>query len=124
MIRRPPRSTLFPYTTLFRSLPGPKHARRGGASRPRRGSAARGRVRPRGERGDLPARPRREWGGAVSRPTGERVAAGTGRRGRDGDAAAWFGGATFPARLRGAFRSYRKALSPLPLFFQRVPPTS
>src|SRR5260370_15816591 len=25
MIRRPPRSTLFPYTTLFRS-PGPEHA--------------------------------------------------------------------------------------------------
>src|SRR5256885_5139627 len=27
MIRRPPRSTLFPYTTLFRSpqLPGPRH---------------------------------------------------------------------------------------------------
>src|SRR3712207_8187089 len=24
MIRRPPRSTLFPYTTLFRSLPGPE----------------------------------------------------------------------------------------------------
>src|SRR3712207_7784092 len=24
MIRRPPRSTLFPYTTLFRSLPGPR----------------------------------------------------------------------------------------------------
>src|SRR2546426_2804087 len=24
MIRRPPRSTLFPYTTLFRSLPAPK----------------------------------------------------------------------------------------------------
>src|SRR5207249_5358124 len=23
MIRRPPRSTLFPYTTLFRSVPGP-----------------------------------------------------------------------------------------------------
>src|SRR3712207_8235385 len=23
MIRRPPRSTLFPYTTLFRSIPGP-----------------------------------------------------------------------------------------------------
>src|SRR2546430_2826711 len=41
MIRRPPRSTLFPYTTLFRSLPrtlsfGPgilcvSHARHGGA---------------------------------------------------------------------------------------------
>src|SRR2546430_13465341 len=25
MIRRPPRSTLFPYTTLFRSDPGPLH---------------------------------------------------------------------------------------------------
>src|SRR2546421_6267954 len=45
MIRRPPRSTLFPYTTLFRSLvrpplrgaqPGPRgpgHARPGGAVR-------------------------------------------------------------------------------------------
>src|SRR5438874_8291051 len=27
MIRRPPRSTLFPYTTLFRSLPGRRHRR-------------------------------------------------------------------------------------------------
>src|SRR2546422_6427411 len=27
MIRRPPRSTLFPYTTLFRSRAGPKEAR-------------------------------------------------------------------------------------------------
>src|SRR2546430_8434570 len=26
MIRRPPRSTLFPYTTLFRSVPGTTHA--------------------------------------------------------------------------------------------------
>src|SRR3712207_7637610 len=25
MIRRPPRSTLFPYTTLFRSVPGTEH---------------------------------------------------------------------------------------------------
>src|ERR1044071_2381542 len=25
MIRRPPRSTLFPYTTLFRSIPRPRH---------------------------------------------------------------------------------------------------
>src|SRR2546422_4875772 len=32
MIRRPPRSTLFPYTTLFRSVPGP--ASRGGEARP------------------------------------------------------------------------------------------
>src|SRR5687767_15723025 len=29
MIRRPPRSTLFPYTTLFRSDPGHVHARDG-----------------------------------------------------------------------------------------------
>src|SRR5260370_22605143 len=28
MIRRPPRSTLFPYTTLFRSQFGPPHRRR------------------------------------------------------------------------------------------------
>src|SRR5438094_4206861 len=28
MIRRPPRSTLFPYTTLFRSGPGAGHRRR------------------------------------------------------------------------------------------------
>src|SRR2546422_5838049 len=27
MIRRPPRSTLFPYTTLFRSVPGPRPGR-------------------------------------------------------------------------------------------------
>src|SRR3712207_7311054 len=29
MIRRPPRSTLFPYTTLFRSLGGPRAAQAG-----------------------------------------------------------------------------------------------
>src|SRR6266853_4043418 len=28
MIRRPPRSTLFPYTTLFRSAPGLRHGAR------------------------------------------------------------------------------------------------
>src|SRR5436853_3485487 len=50
--RRPPRSTLFPYTTLFRSAPPPHHPRstaspspvppaRGGAvGRPRRDGAA------------------------------------------------------------------------------------
>src|SRR3712207_7387425 len=32
MIRRPPRSTLFPYTTLFRSLQSRGQARQGGAS--------------------------------------------------------------------------------------------
>src|SRR2546430_6788028 len=47
MIRRPPRSTLFPYTTLFRSrgggarAPHSARARRGGPSRPRRRAAGR-----------------------------------------------------------------------------------
>src|ERR1044072_665784 len=38
MIRRPPRSTLFPYTTLFRSPPAPRPARPG-RSRAGRGGA-------------------------------------------------------------------------------------
>src|SRR3712207_7976940 len=37
MIRRPPRSTLFPYTTLFRSGP---HAGRGGSDRVHGGRAS------------------------------------------------------------------------------------
>src|SRR3712207_7974985 len=35
MIRRPPRSTLFPYTTLFRSHPNVLVERLAGSSRPR-----------------------------------------------------------------------------------------
>src|SRR3712207_7283229 len=35
MIRRPPRSTLFPYTTLFRSAAGLLQARRLAATKPR-----------------------------------------------------------------------------------------
>src|SRR6266508_6001951 len=51
MIRRPPRSTLFPYTTLFRSPPAGRHRRRPPPAllRPRpssRSTSARGRVRP------------------------------------------------------------------------------
>src|SRR5438445_10977183 len=37
MIRRPPRSTLFPYTTLFRSSPSPTRPRRTRASSTSRG---------------------------------------------------------------------------------------
>src|SRR4051812_49439969 len=37
MIRRPPRSTLFPYTTLFRSLPIASHGPLGGAGRAHHG---------------------------------------------------------------------------------------
>src|SRR2546429_7217268 len=44
MIRRPPRSTLFPYTTLFRSRQSaPHHGRRPRLSGPAAGGAVRGR---------------------------------------------------------------------------------
>src|SRR2546427_2008545 len=49
MIRRPPRSTLFPYTTLFRSHPRRESERSGelgqGADRPREGEAGRAELR-------------------------------------------------------------------------------
>src|SRR2546429_6548732 len=53
MIRRPPRSTLFPYTTLFRS-PGPDGDGERGRSRRLRDRRARGQrvVRPRGGRSE------------------------------------------------------------------------
>src|SRR2546430_15104832 len=41
MIRRPPRSTLFPYTTLFRSRAGAARSRRSRPSRPRAPGAVR-----------------------------------------------------------------------------------
>src|SRR2546422_5098398 len=41
MIRRPPRSTLFPYTTLFRSAASHSHAAARTASRPTRSTLAR-----------------------------------------------------------------------------------
>src|SRR3712207_6897376 len=50
MIRRPPRSTLFPYTTLFRSRPRLPH----------RGRPA---LRPPDDAGDLPAAVERRAGG-------------------------------------------------------------
>src|SRR3712207_7006218 len=58
MIRRPPRSTLFPYTTLFRS--------RGGGTEDRVGQLV---ARPR--RGDQ--RPQERW---VDAPNGQRPATG------------------------------------------------
>src|SRR3712207_8740111 len=68
MIRRPPRSTLFPYTTLFRSRDAPV----GAAIRGRRGG-----VLPRGEplqaqRGARPQGPGRPRGGAAARATRRR----------------------------------------------------
>src|SRR2546430_10255927 len=45
MIRRPPRSTLFPYTTLFRSFPR-RRRRRPRSARAAASAAARGAARP------------------------------------------------------------------------------
>src|SRR5256886_13462812 len=60
MIRRPPRSTLFPYTTLFRSRRGHRHGR---ADRigPQRapGDGRRGGGRPHGDRVQAAAHPDR-----------------------------------------------------------------
>src|SRR3712207_7977082 len=62
MIRRPPRSTLFPYTTLFRSQPlrgrRPAGAASGRRPRGRAGRAGRRGGLPRGRRGS--ARPDRK----------------------------------------------------------------
>src|SRR2546429_7383141 len=65
MIRRPPRSTLFPYTTLFRSALRYGGCRRPDAGRQARRSAAAGR----GIGGRFPA-------SAFSERRGERVLAG------------------------------------------------
>src|SRR3712207_7020370 len=70
MIRRPPRSTLFPYTTLFRSAVGPlrRDALPGGGGR--RAAAARGKRAVRAGRGP-PERPRPDPGPAVHRRSEE-----------------------------------------------------
>src|SRR3712207_8293619 len=82
MIRRPPRSTLFPYTTLFRSLPG------GGAALPDRDADprrlhARGRaahLQPRGEGEPARAGQHRHARAAAAALAGGDVSASIGRR--------------------------------------------
>src|SRR5687768_17696771 len=63
MIRRPPRSTLFPYTTLFRSAQGDRHAARVGQGRARQALAdlpvRSGADRPTADPHADPARPER-----------------------------------------------------------------
>src|SRR3712207_7004312 len=66
MIRRPPRSTLFPYTTLFRSV-GAHHTWAVGVDR----DAVRGELLG----GGLGQRPHRELGGAVGAQHGEALMA-------------------------------------------------
>src|SRR2546430_17731538 len=90
MIRRPPRSTLFPYTTLFRSRGGavrgdcPVAQRAAGARAPRRGTGRAVRVvgAPvlRGDPGRLPVGPGRDRHEGLRRD---------GAGGRAGLAAAW-----------------------------------
>src|SRR5256886_16830931 len=72
MIRRPPRSTLFPYTTLFRSPRAHLPVRAGG---PRRARAAH------------PARHRRHQGESERRRAGGRTGRGARREGRSGSGA-------------------------------------
>src|SRR3712207_7407371 len=75
MIRRPPRSTLFPYTTLFRSHAAVAGRGRGGGGRDHRGGA------PAAGGGDL-----RRPAGAVRGPLRgvRRARRARGRRGRQG----------------------------------------
>src|SRR3712207_6926510 len=75
MIRRPPRSPLFPYTTLFRSLPGPL-ARRAPA-----GAAGRGGPRAAGDARVDPDGHRRAGGPAA----GHRAVAAVPRPARSGE---------------------------------------
>src|SRR3712207_5923331 len=63
MIRRPPRSTLFPYTTLFRSRQRPRQRREPGLA-----SEARARARPRHDDGRLRALLRRGYARASAAP--------------------------------------------------------
>src|SRR3989441_6484649 len=91
MIRRPPRSTLFPYTTLFRSRREDRSARRAAAARERAGAdgpepAAPDRVARAAGGAGPPARPaaghepRRR--GRAGRPLGESGGPGAGADGR------------------------------------------
>src|ERR1041385_5535416 len=70
MIRRPPRSTLFPYTTLFRSVCGGRHRN---AEHPRRGfrrlGGARGAARGPLHRLPAPARAAVEAASSISEAT-------------------------------------------------------
>src|SRR2546427_10980634 len=84
MIRRPPRSTLFPYTTLFRSRGAGDGMRRGG---PRRRLLRRAAVR--GPPGGLPGGGPRPGGAVAGAPRAarqgdRRQARSRGREGRDG----------------------------------------
>src|SRR2546430_11604403 len=74
MIRRPPRSTLFPYTTLFRSHPTARGRRKGCADRARGATPC-----PPAARSHTPRRPVRRLCQARLRQRGEQYVAEAGR---------------------------------------------
>src|SRR2546422_11273153 len=91
MIRRPPRSTLFPYTTLFRSPAGrAEPARRGGTAADRERPAARNRRSDGGAGAGAGAGTQLHGLGRLLRSAGGAVACGGEDRGiRRADAEAW-----------------------------------
>src|SRR6266480_1544253 len=125
MIRRPPRSTLFPYTTLFRS-----HAASDASPRTRpRGTRCRGAPLRRGPPAPEGARRSRGCRSASRRRTGRAPGEGRGRRWQEADTRALaygrpmrdvgresYGGIGTVARCRGAawlrpYRSQPRALA-------------
>src|SRR2546425_3963255 len=103
MIRRPPRSTLFPYTTLFRSQRAVAAARGDRASE-RRARVAGGRPVPRGdrllERGRaVPEGPARGRWAAAGGATGRRPGDAGGARPRDASGGGARGPAAGPRRI-------------------------
>src|SRR3954463_1979311 len=104
MIRRPPRSTLFPYTTLFRSGRGPqrrREARRRRAPRPPRADRRRPRRRPLLHLGDGVRRDRAPTRAAPGRGAGQRRDGGPPARRVAG-----------PAALDRSGRGHRAAADP------------
>src|SRR3712207_8242920 len=75
MIRRPPRSPLFPYTTLFRSRVARRHAARSEGARERAHAGAEGRARG-AAAVQLPARQERARRGASARAARSRALPG------------------------------------------------
>src|SRR6266542_4095131 len=129
MLRRPPRSTLFPYTTLFRSGRGGVHRRRRACpaqrhraspdrrpdSRAHRGGAARRGARPRrtaagGEQPGVGVRPGARGGGAGG--GADPAAAGVPRHDRGGRAGPDVGAGIRRAAPRGRRRGDRQLRRP------------
>src|SRR5256886_3920257 len=113
MIRRPPRSTLFPYTTLFRSGEAPRAGRpHGDACRRHASGATLARRRPRRPPARGPATaPRAQRSAGPRTPAPARTASGTGRRPRPQCAGPSTTGARAPRRAVQSDRARRRRAS-------------